>query len=94
MNNSCFVGGLYVATAVALLLTVSGVLLGVSMLTIIARAALAFATFAFLGWAAESILRQVPRVDMACGEEAEDRGLLVDVTLPATGNESQIQPRD
>ncbi|MGQ9674409.1 MAG: hypothetical protein ACUVX1_01915 [Chloroflexota bacterium] len=94
MKNSVFVGSLYLAIAVAAVVAVSGVLLKVSMLTLVVRTVTAFATFVCLGWVVAVVLSQA--ADQGEAEErpgmgVEDsgaRGAMVDVVLPATGDEN------
>lgn len=93
MNNSIFVGSLYLAIAVAAAVVVSSVLLEVSMATMMVRTALAFATFTCLGWSMAFVLNHA--VDAGESREAQEvveerasRGAMVDVVLPATDDEN------
>lgn len=84
MNNAIFVGSLYLAIVVALIVGGSSVLLGVSTMTTVIRTALAFATFAFLGWAMEVTLKKTTDQRCESDDGGDQRGTTVDVVLPST----------
>ncbi len=88
-SNFFFVNSLYLATAIALFVAASSLFLQASMVTLVVRTGLAFATFSFLGWVVESILNQAPQQEAVAGRDAEERGALVDVVLPATDGENE-----
>jgi len=84
VSNAIFIGSLYLAIVVALIVGGSSALLGVSAMTTVIRTALAFATFAFLGWVLEVSLRNTTDQQFGSDEDGDQRGTTVDVVLPST----------
>jgi hypothetical protein len=87
MNRIFFVGSLYVGAFLAVVVAISGMLMGVSPMTMALRIALTLVVFAFLGWLAETILAQAAAPAETDREDAGARGATIDVVLPATGEE-------